>query len=178
MVQTNRSDYSRLWVGMRFKIWGVLFVLAIAAGCVTGQPNYTYNASASDPVLIFQSDFDFHTFFEINTDPSGGAACKNFKSVGYTLKVSSVLIVGTKPNPEIQVSVPAGQPVAVKAHYNFSAGLGNTNCGPLYVSFTPEKGKTYLVRMVKDGEYCSIYISDPSRSSAPVKTVTLQDCDK
>ena len=177
-MQTNRNDNRVFGASPGFRVGSILVALLIVAGCVTGQPNYSYNAAASDPVLIFQSDFDFHTFFEINTDSSGGAVCKNFKSVGYTLKVSSVLIVGTKPNPEIQVSVPAGRPVAIKAHYNFSAGLGNTNCGPLYISFTPEKGKTYLVRMVKDGEYCRIYISDLSKSSAPVKTVILQDCGK
>jgi len=154
----------------------VFTALLAIAGCTATRPNYSYNAAASDPVLLFQSDFDYHTWFEINIDPDGANACKNFKSAGYTLHVDSRLIIGAKPDQEVQARVPAGRPVAVKAHYNFSSGLGNDSCGPIYVTFTPEQGKTYLVRVARGGERCTVFVTDTAKPNVPFPVMGMTAC--
>jgi len=160
------------------RVMSVFVVLLALAGCsVTTKPDYLYQPQASDPVLVFNSDFDLHTLFYVNIDPASNYSCKTYRLAGYILHKDSIFVFDT-PNKEFQISVPADQKVAVQALHSFSDGQYSSRCGPLYKSFTPQKGRTYLVKMNRTHDYCSLSISDLTDPRSPVLATSLTTCGK
>jgi hypothetical protein len=132
------------------KFLAIIIALLIIPGCMTTKPNYSFDAGADDPVLIFNSDFELHTFFSVNTDPASNNSCKKFALAGYILHKNSIFIYDT-PNEEFQIKVPAGQAITVEAFHNFSDPSQYSRCGPLLASFIPQKGKIYKITMHEIG---------------------------
>lgn len=163
----------------------VIAVLAVT-GCMTTKPNYSFNASPDDPVLIFNSDFELHTLFSVNTDPASNNSCKKFVLAGYILHKDSIFIYDT-PNKEFQIKVPSGQAITVRAFHNYSDPNQYSICGPLLASFTPQTGKTYRVTMHEIGQknnssknstMCTLSIRDISASPSPVNATPIKTCNK
>lgn len=150
----------------------IFSALLILTGCPsTIKPQYVYNAQASDPVLVFNSDFELPSQFYVNIDQANNQGCKGFILAGYILHKDSIFLFD-KPNPEFQIQVPADRMVSIKGIHSFNGGNSWSTCGPLFLSFMPEKGKRYLVDLKKVGDYCTLNISDRSDSPTAVKQLS------
>jgi hypothetical protein len=108
------------------------FVVVLAAlllhGCTTPAPTYkNLKPSPNDAELSFESDFELHTHFSINTQR--GSSCGKFETVGYLLKANSIFIYD-RPNKEIKVMVPTGKPIGVAGYHYFSDPGYRSNCYP------------------------------------------------
>ena len=170
------------------KLIVMIAFLSCAAGCMN-RPNYFYEAGQSDPVLVFSSDFINDTFFSVNIDPSSNNSCQKFMLAGnihndfslgslFTGGVTKMKEFVVDKSEEFSIRVPADQVVAVKAFFSSSGGGWTTTCGPLYASFTPEKGETYKVNMnKKDKIYCNLSLAKAGDSPSPVKAVTFETCN-
>jgi hypothetical protein len=151
----------------------IFAALLIMAGCAAPIP-YTYNAAPSDPVLVFDSDFDFVTDFSVSID-----SCTSFQWAGYILN-KVPFFSPSKAVEEFQISTPADQEVIVHAFYR-SAGLdpsGYSQCGPLLKTFTPKKGHRYLVKMLEAGRRCGLIISDLTDPKSRVQSISIKTCGK
>ena len=124
------------------------FSIALALNaCTTPAPTYKNTSSSpSDAQISFESDFDLHTRFSVNTER--GTHCGKFESVGYLLKANSVFIYD-KPNKEIKVKVPVGKAIGVAGYHSFSDPGYKANCYPKGHFFIPEPNGNYVVKMNK-----------------------------
>jgi hypothetical protein len=128
------------------KFLPLLFLVALVAGCAKPLPEYSHTAQSSDATVVFNSGFDLHTFFIVNTDPAGANFCDDYRRVGFILHKDSIFLFDD-PNHEIKIQVPADQPLSIRAWEQFSDGISGSYCGSVELSFTPEKNKTYIVTM-------------------------------
>jgi hypothetical protein len=139
-------------MGILGKIISALVVLLMAAGCAM-DTEYLYNAEKKAPVLIFTSDFYGTTKFSVNTNPSGDNSCKDLRLAGS--------IEGRPDKKELKIQVPAGQAVAVEAYClggldSKVLGGSRKGCGPMFISFTPQRGETYRVHMKLGLQDCQL----------------------
>ena len=75
----------KLFVEMSF----ITSLVLMLQGCTTPGPTYkNLNPSPLDAELSFESDFELHTHFSVNT--SRGTECEKYETVGYLLKTDSV----------------------------------------------------------------------------------------
>ena len=149
------------------KFMTVFIAALVMVGCsLTIKPNYIYEPKNQDPVLVFNSDIELPTVFYVNIDPANNYSPETFQLVGYILHKDSIFLFDV-PNKEFQVSVPADQKVVVKALHDFSDGRTYSHCGPFYESFTPQKGKTYLVKMHQIKDYCSLSVREYTKPRPP-----------
>lgn len=159
----------------------VLLLVLLMAGCGKTRPDYSYTPQNSDAKVIIHSEFELHTVFSAAINPAGGQRCDDFQKVGVILHKDSIFVFG-EINKEIQIPVPSGQPVSIQAMHEFNGGNSYSYCGPLGVTFTPEKGKTYLVTMhrrkgVGDKILCGLSIKD-AQSKASVPASRFTTCDR
>lgn len=159
-----------------------LALLAIAlfllAGCTTPAPTYRFaNASPTDPEISFESDFELHTRFAVNTKEPEGQMCSNFDSVGYLLKANSIFIYD-RPNTTITIKAPANKPISVSAHHSFSDPGYRANCGPLTQVFTPFEGKKYVAKLNLVDKLCYLSVAsvEPDGQRIPVSSRIVGRC--
>ena len=119
----------------------------ILSACTTPAATYrNINPSLADAEISFESDFDLHTHFSLNTTRE--PTCGKFESVGYLLKTDSVFIYD-KPNKEIRVKVPTGKPIGVSGYHHYSDPSYGASCYPPGHFFTPKPFEKYVVKMNK-----------------------------
>jgi len=173
---TERIRRRQPVVNMRImrRFMALIVVLSVAAGCVT-KPNYFYEAGQSDPELVFNSDFELHTYFYVNVEPASNMACRKFKLAGYILHREAAN-TRDAPKKEFSIYVPADQEVAVGAYHHFRIDNDFSICGPLYLAFTPKKGETYRVRMAELSSSCALRLAKAGGSPSPVKAVSFKTC--
>lgn len=157
----------------------VFLLVLLLAGCGKLVPNYSYIAQNSDATIIFDSEFDLHTFFSVNINPAGNNMCSDYSYVGFILHRDSIFVYD-KPNTDLSIRIPTDQLVSVQANHSFNGGTFSSHCGPVGLTFKPEKGKTYLVTMLRrDGigkkTYCAISIKD-AESRVGVNYVNSSKC--
>lgn len=158
------------------KFSALIIGLFLATGCFYIKPDYIFEANQTDPVLIFTSDYNYFTKFHVNIDPSSNYSCKKFRLAGYILHDDSIFLTDP-PNKEFQIRVPADQVLAIKAFYSYSTQTYYSQCGPIYKSFIPQKGKTYRIHMNEIGSYCSVTISNVTDPASRVVEMPLKDCN-
>lgn len=130
-----------------FNTSSIVTLAVILSACTTPAPTYrNINPSPTDAEISFESDFDLHTHFSLNTTRE--AACGKFESVGYLLKADSIFIYD-KPNKEIKVKVPTGKQIGVAGYHYFSDPSYRASCYPQGQFFTPMPFGKYVVRMNK-----------------------------
>lgn len=166
-----------------FKISALLLAMTIV-GCTTPQvihyktPDPT---SGSNAHLKFISELDTHTYFSVNDHPE--EKCADFKPIGYILNTDSMFLYD-KPNKEINIDTPSGQPVAIHSYHKFDHPTLKSSCFPPRQLFTPEAGGNYEVRMGykalkgSDG-ICFIAVNKVSEDGAktPVRLEKFGFCD-
>ena len=166
--------------------------LLIITGCAKAEPkyshkadkptpNYSYYADQADPRLIFDAEFDLlimpiygtkTAYFYVNIE--GSNSCEDFKLAGYILITESVIFDEPPNGKAFEIQVPADRMVTVSAGHRYNTGSYIEACGPLYMSFTPKKGKTYRVNIDKDGwrNRCELNIIDAATGSSVKNKVT------
>lgn len=146
-----------------------VFLAALAVllcGCKAPAPTYHYDqVSPDDPEIDFQSNFELHSWFDVNTKNPLANRCEDFDYAGLVLKKDSVFLYD-KPNPELKIHVPADRPLAVSARQSSNLGDYASSCGPLEVGFTPKGGHRYIVNLAVD---------DPARPALCYITVSEFD---
>jgi len=157
------------------KIFTLLFIVLSASACTTPKPSYSYQALPNDPIIEFESDYDTHTFFSVNTKDPEKNMCDDFDSAGFILHADSIFIYD-KPNTEASIQVPANQPISVRAHHLFNGAGYRSSCGPIIKSFVPESGKIYIAHMIRDGRYCAFKITEKDNPNAEVPVKTVDKC--
>lgn len=162
-----------------FKRLSILLLVLLMAGCGKSLPDYSYSPQGSDATVVFNSEFDLHTFFNVNINPAGGNVCADYQSAGFILHKDSIFVLD-KPNKDLRINVPTDQPVSIQVVHDFNGGNSYSYCGPVGLTFSPEKGKTYLVTMhrrdgVGDKITCSLSIKD-AQSMAPVRAAGFTGC--
>ena len=138
-------------------VFAFLCALVLNA-CGTAAPTYRHLSPApTDAQLSFESDFDLHTNFSVNTEINN-KQCGKYETVGYLLKTDSIFLFD-KPNTEIKIQVPSEKTIGVSGRHFFSDGRYTSNCFPPTVFFTPENNAKYVVKMHLQNQYCFLSVT-------------------
>lgn len=129
----------------KYRILPIIATIALISACTTAPPTYKApTPSAANAELSFESDFELHSFFSLNTEY--GERCGKFESVGYLLKADSIFLYD-KPNTALNVTVPSGKIIGVKGYHSFKDPSISSSCFPKDVFFTPLPGEKYVAKL-------------------------------
>ncbi|WP_076591216.1 hypothetical protein [Herminiimonas arsenitoxidans] len=121
-------------------------LIFLCAACnTTPPPNYKNPIAPDNAKVSFESDFELHTHFYVNTDNTP-QSCGKFERAGYLLKRDSILLYD-KANYEIKIEVPSNKVVGISASHYFDDPTYRSSCFPKPVFFTPEANANYIVKV-------------------------------
>lgn len=165
-----------------FRISGLLLAISLTS-CTTPQviQYKNTNPSSADAHFTFKSELDTHTYFSVNEHPV--EKCADFKPIGYVLNADSIFLYD-KPNKEIKIKMPSGNPIALHGYHKFSNPGMKSYCFPPRQIFTPEAAGIYEIKMGFRSEkgtdgVCFLKVSKVSADGikTPTQTQKFGYCD-
>lgn len=162
--------------------------ISLCAACTTPPPSYKNPAASDNAKVSFESDFELHTHFYINTEATP-ESCGKFERAGYLLKRDSFFIYD-KANYEVKAEIPSNKVVGVMGNHHFDDPTYRASCFPKPVFFTPEANANYIVKVnvirTDNGRrlptsglcYVSVTNVKADGSLLNVKTDTQSPCSK
>ncbi len=143
-------------------------------------------ASGSSKLVVRNRRIGFRSAFETN---SSSTDCNAYEKLGTTVDagrgvllpwvadLSQSLTLGKKDQGFIETTLVPGQSIQVRAHASMASsgpGTSSASCDAVYIRFTPEVNRAYLVELNVSQKDCVLSVVDASNPDAPVQVPTEQ----